>query len=47
MLLRSRFSYLDDVRKTFSNNVRLEAVVVTQSGQENEAPLGIVTRYDL
>lgn len=47
MRLLSRIALLDDVRYIFRESQELEAVVVTQSGEANEAPLGIVTRADL
>lgn len=47
MRIVSRYTLLDDVSRLFQESNELEAVVVTQSGVETEAPLGIVTRADL
>jgi len=43
----SRDMPVDEVVEQFSNNLFLEAVLITQNGKESEKLLGIVTRWDI
>jgi predicted transcriptional regulator len=43
----SREESIDSVRGLFIDRKLLEAVLVTHSGSHREAPLGIVTRWDI
>ena len=42
-----RLHLIDVIRRTFSEKKLLEAAVVTQTGRWDQAPLGIITRWDL
>lgn len=47
MMILSRYSLLDDVRKIFHDRRMLEAVIVNQAGKNDQKPLGIITRSDV
>lgn len=43
----ARNTSVDEVIEQFSDNLFLEAVLITQNGKENEKLLGIATRWDI
>lgn len=43
----SRIATIEDLKRQFSENDILEAVLITDAGKRSESPLGIVTRWDM